>query len=190
MPTGVREEIGGDSVRQTGLHRYTLAMKQGFLGNDTTFMLDFVVCALVVVVPLVLFSLYQVKVRHNYHLHKKLQVLLGLVLLFAVTAFEVDVQLVHGGWEQIVNKPGQPPRLTDEGLASVRQVLWIHLVFAITTPFLWVLTMYLALKRFPSPPLPGEHSIAHKRLGWLATLDLVATSITGLWFYWVAFVRQ
>ncbi|MCA9052386.1 MAG: DUF420 domain-containing protein [Planctomycetaceae bacterium] len=164
-------------------------MTSGFLGYDTTFMLDFVVCALVVVVPILVYSLYEVKIRGNYLRHRNLQVLLGIVLLGAVTAFEVDVQLVHGGWEQIVNKPDQPPRMTAEQLSDVRQVLLIHLAFAITTPLLWVTTMTLAWRRFPRPPAPGPHSQLHKQLGWLATLDLVATSLTGLWFYYVAFVN-
>ena len=163
-------------------------MQHGFLGYDTTFMLDFVVCALVVVVPILLWSLYEVKVRRDYVRHRNLQVLLGLVLLVAVSAFEVDVQLVHGGCGQGVNNPGQSVRLTENQLDEVRRVLYIHLCFAVTTPLLWGTTLVLALRRFASPPAPGPHSRLHKSLGWVSTLDLVATSLTGLWFYYVAFV--
>jgi hypothetical protein len=163
-------------------------MIDGFLGYNTTFMLDFVVCALVVVVPLVLYSLYEVKVRRNYLRHRNLQVLIAVVLLAAVAAFEVDVQLIHGGWQQIVNKPGEPVRMDDTALGEVRRVLGIHLLFAVSTPLLWGITLLLAWRRFPNPPTPGPHSFWHKKLGWLATLDLVATSVTGLWFYYVAFV--
>ena len=90
--------------------------------------------------------------------------------------------------EQIVNKPGQPTCMSVEALADVRRVLGIHLLFAVSTPLLWGITLVLAWKRYPSPPTPGPHSFWHKKLGWLATLDLVATSVTGLWFYYVAFV--
>ena len=65
-------------------------------------MLDFVVCALVLIVPLLLYSLWLVKVRRRFLAHKRLQIALGLILLVAVSAFEIDVQLVHGGWEKIV----------------------------------------------------------------------------------------
>lgn len=165
-------------------------MKNGFLGNPTSFMLDFVVVALVVLVPLLLYSLYVVKFQKKYTLHRNLQVALGVILLIAVGAFEVDMQWVQGGWENIMAK--QLDVLGEEDLAakieSVRTVLHIHLVFAIATPVLWIVTIVMALKRFENPPLPGAHSKTHKTLGWASTLALVATSVTGVWFYVVAFV--
>lgn len=164
-------------------------MKNGFLGYDSSLMLDVVVCALVLVVPALLFSIYTVKFRRRFLLHRNLQVALGAALLLAVTAFEVDMQLVHGGWENVVNKPDKKPRLTGEDLETVRTVLWIHLVFAISTPVLWGTTLLLAWKRFPSPPQPGAHSRLHKTLGWLSTIDVTLTSITGLVFYYCAFIR-
>lgn len=163
-------------------------MLNGFLGFDTSLMLDVVVTALVLVVPALLYSLYLVKVRHNFLWHRNLQVALGIVLLIAVGAFEIDLQIVHGGWVNIVNKAGQPPRLEGASLEFVRTLLRVHLVFAISTPFLWGATLWLALKRFPSPPVPGPHSRIHKPLAWAATLDLVLTSVTGLTFYYFAFV--
>ena len=62
-------------------------LSNGFLGYQTTFMLDFVVCALVLIVPLLLWSLWLVKFRRRYVVHKRLQITLGIVLLIAVTAF-------------------------------------------------------------------------------------------------------
>jgi hypothetical protein len=164
-------------------------MANGFLGNNASFMLDVVVVALIAVVPALLYSIYLVKFRGQYLLHRNLQVGLGIVLLLTVGAFEVDLQLVHGGWESVVNKPdADTPRLTGDALESVRTVLWVHLIFAITTPLLWATTICLALKRFPSPPVPGDHSGLHKKLGWASAIDITLTSVTGLWFYYVAFV--
>lgn len=164
-------------------------MKNGFLGYDASFMLDFVVTALVLIVPLLLWSIYEVRFRRNYSLHKRLQLLLGAVLLVAVVAFEVDTQLVHGGWENIVNKDASTQRLSAAELDTARQVLWIHLVFAVSTPVLWIVTIVLALRRFPNPPSPDAHSRLHKTLGWCSTIDITLTSVTGLWFYYVAFMR-
>ena len=61
-------------------------------------------------------------------------------------------------------------------------------MFAISTPFFWAATIYLALKRFPSPPVPGPHSGLHKKLGWISATDITLTSITGLLFYYYAFI--
>ncbi len=162
--------------------------QHGFLGYDASFMLDFVVTSLIALVPVQLFSLWLIKGRQNYVWHRNLQLALGLILLVAVTAFEVDVQLVHGGWENIVNKDADVPRLNSQQLESARQVLYVHLIFAVTTPFVWAATIFLALKKFPRPPQPGPHSVLHKKLGWLAVIDLVMTSVTGIWFYVHTFV--
>lgn len=162
-------------------------MSHGFLGFDASFMLDVVVCALVLVVPMLACSIYTVKIRRNFLLHRNLQLALAVVLLLAVSAFELDMRL-HGGWMNIVNKDPAQPRLTGDELGLVRQVLYLHLFFAVTTPLLWVATIVLALRRFPKPPQPGEHSRLHKKLGWLSTIDITLTSVTGLLFYYLAFV--
>ena len=164
-------------------------MKDGFLGYHTSFMLDFVVCALIVVVPLLLYSLWLVKVKRNYNAHKWLQLSLGIILLVAVGLFEVDLQIVHGGWENIVRKSIPDEAALQQKVEEVRPWLWTHLFFAVTTPFLWFATLFLGFKRFSSPPLPGDHSRLHKKLGWLSTVDITMTSVTGLWFYYVTFMQ-
>lgn len=165
-------------------------MKHGFLGYEASLMLDVVVCALVLVVPWLLFSIYTVKVKRNYALHKTLQLALAVVLTLAVTAFEVDMQFIHGGWENIVNKNPEAPRRSPEELATIRILLYVHLCFAVTTPVLWAVTIALALKRFPNPVAPSQHSSLHKKLGWLSTVDLTLTSVTGLMFYYMAFIAE
>lgn len=162
-------------------------MSDGFLGYKTSFMLDVVVVSLVLIVPAIIYSIYIVKFKARYGLHRNLQVILGVVLLLAVTAFEFDMQWVQGGWEKVVAKRTVP--LNDADLRTVRTILRVHLVFAISTPMLWGITMCLALKRFPNPPTPGPHSQLHRKLGWISTADIVLTSVTGLVFYYFAFVR-
>ena len=151
-------------------------------------MLDFVVCALVIVVPLLLYSLWLVKVKKAWNKHKWLQVILGIILLVAVTAFEVDLQIVHGGWENIVRKSHPDEAALAAKVAEARPYLLVHLVFAVSTPFLWAVTLIQAFRRFPSPPQPSEHSRTHKTLGWLSTIDITLTAITGLAFYYIAFM--
>lgn len=163
-------------------------LRDGFLGNHASFMLDFVVVALVLIVPILLYSLYAVKFRRQYAIHRNLQLLLGIVLLVAVALFEVDLHFVQGGWKNVVAKRTEP--VTAEQMAQIRSVLRIHLIFAISTPFVWVITIVAALRRFPNPPTPGPHSGWHKLLGWASAIDITLTSITGLVFYYYAFVMK
>jgi putative membrane protein len=164
-------------------------LKHGFLGYPTSFMLDFVVVALVVIVPVLLYSLWLVKFKRNYAAHRRLQILLGVVLLVAVGAFEVDLQIVHGGWQNIVARQPLDATALAQKVESVRPWLRLHLLFAVSTPVFWIITMVLALRRFSIPPQPGQHSRLHKVLGWISTIDITLTSVTGLLFYYLAFVR-
>jgi putative membrane protein len=162
-------------------------MSQGFLGYHATFMLDVVVCALVLLVPALATSIYLVKFRRQYAWHRRLQLSLAAILLLAVAAFEVDIRL-HHGWESIVKNAR--PDMATESLDFARQILYVHLVFAISTPLLWILTISLALPGFGNPPAPSRHSPVHKLLGWCSATDLALTSVTGLLFYYFAFVAR
>jgi hypothetical protein len=163
-------------------------MKDGFLGYRTSFMLDFVVVALVLIVPVLVYSLIAVKFQRKYLLHRNLQIALGLVLLVAVGLFEIDLQWVQQGWTNVVAKRTTP--LSAAQMETVRTALRVHLVFAISTPFLWATTILLALCYMPFPPHPCKHSRLHKVLGWVSTIDIVLTSVTGLVFYYLAFVAK
>ena len=56
----------------------------GFLGTRASLMLDVVFVSMMVVVPLLLWSISLVKYRQNFRLHKRVQVTLALVLLVAI----------------------------------------------------------------------------------------------------------
>lgn len=165
-------------------------MTDGFLGYKTSFMLDFVVVALVIIVPCLIYSLWLAAIRRAYTQHRTLQIGLGVVLLVAVTAFEIDLQVVHGGWENIVAKQGLDDTALAARIAAVRPWLRLHLLFAVTTPVLWIATLGLALRRFGNPPHPGSHSRTHRFLGWASAVDITLTSVTGLWFYYLAFMKS
>lgn len=160
-------------------------MGDGFLGYKASLMLDVVVCALVLVVPTLVFSLYAVKIRRNYRLHRSLQVALGVVLLIVVGLFEVDMRL-SGGIDGILAKRTRP--LSPDERSAFNTLLYVHLFFAISTVVLWAVTLTLALKHMPAPPGPCDHSRLHKRLGWLSAADITMTSITGLLVYYSGFV--
>jgi uncharacterized membrane protein YozB (DUF420 family) len=154
----------------------------GFLGTRASFMLDVLVLAMGVVVLVLGWSIYEVKYRHRYQLHKWAQVGLGVVLLVAVIVFEVDVRL--NGWQDRAAGEigGHASRLVMTSLA-------IHLVFAIAATILWPLVIIRALLNFPSPPHPGPHSRFHVRWARIAAIDMFITAVTGWTFYYLAFVR-
>ncbi len=154
----------------------------GFLGTRASAMLDALFLAMFAIVLVLGWSVYEVKYRHRYELHKRVQISLAAILLVAVTFFEIDIR-VHGWQDRAAGQSGGEPT------ALVWNSLYIHLFFAISTVILWPITIILALRRFPKPPAPGEHSPTHIRLAWLAAIDMVLTSITGWIFYWFAFVQ-
>lgn len=160
-------------------------MAKGFLGYPSTLMLDVVVCALALVVPVLIYSIWLVKFRRNYLVHRNIQTALGVTLLITVCLFEVDMRL-HGGWEQILKN--RSVQLTADQLSRVRSVLMVHLVFAVSAVLLWAVTLFHGWRRIPRPPQPSPHSATHKTLGWLSTITLTLTSVTGLVFYYFAFM--
>ena len=68
----------------------------GFLGYRGSLMLDVVFLAMFAVVPVMFWSIYQVRYHRRYALHKTTQLILAAVLLVAVTLFEIEMRI--NGW--------------------------------------------------------------------------------------------
>jgi hypothetical protein len=154
----------------------------GFLGTRAPLAIDVLCLAMLGVVLVLAWSIYQVKFRRRYRIHKWTQLTLAVILLAVVTLFEIDIRL-HG-WESRAagDVGGRPANV-------VWLALYVHLVFAVTSIMLWPITIFLALRNFSNPPAPGPHSRIHVPLARLSALDMVMTAATGWIFYWVAFVR-
>jgi uncharacterized membrane protein YozB (DUF420 family) len=159
-------------------------MFDGFQGTRASLMLDVVALAMVAVVPVLAFSVYQVRYQRNYVLHKRIQLALGAVLLVAVTLFEVDIRMY--GWRH--RAAASAFAGTDGSTNWVMLSLWIHLFFAISTTLLWIVVITRALANFPSPPEPGPHSPWHLKWARIAAIDMTCTAVTGWVFYYLAFV--
>ena len=137
----------------------------GFLGTRASLMLDVVTVAMAVILPVLAVSIYLVRYRRRYLLHKRLQIGLSAVLFAAVTLFELDMRL--NGWR---HRAAPSPYYSQDGTSLVSNVLSVHLVFAISTA------------------TQSLHSRQHILWGRLAALDLTLTAVTGWLFYWLAFV--
>jgi putative membrane protein len=157
----------------------------GFLGTRGSLMLDIVFLAMFVVVPLLAASIYLVKARGRYQLHKRLQLIMAGVLLAAVLLFEIDMRVT--GWEQRA-EPSPYFDAANKWSCPAGVSLLVHLSFAVPTLLLWIYVVTQALRKFSRPPAPGPHSAAHVRTGWLAAGGMALTAVTGWIFYWLAFV--
>jgi uncharacterized membrane protein YozB (DUF420 family) len=155
----------------------------GFLGTRASFMLDFVVLAMVGILPVLGWSVWQAK-RGRYLLHKRVQLALAAVLAVAVALFEIDMRT--SGWRP--RAEASPYYGTDGAPGIVDYALAVHLFFAVTTVVLWITVIVRALRRFPNPPRPNEHSPQHILWAKLAAADMAMTAVTGWLFYYLAFV--
>jgi putative membrane protein len=152
----------------------------GFLGSRASVMLDVVFLAMFFVLPVLGIGIGMARFRRQYTWHKRIQLTVAAILLLAVGAFEIDMQFVSGWRER-----AQPSVYWPTG---VKTSLYIHLVFSISTFFLWLYVVVGALRNFPKPPQPSAYSRRHVFWARVAAIDLVLTAITGWTFYWLAFV--
>ena len=144
-------------------------------------MLDFVTIAMLGIVAVLLTSIYLVRKRRKFRLHKTIQITTAVVLLCAIVAFEIDVRFITD-WRELA----EPSPYYESGV--VDGALVIHLMFAIPTPFVWIYTIVGALRNIPKDPGPCEYSPRHRRWGWISTWLMIGTAVTGWIFYWLAFM--
>jgi putative membrane protein len=157
----------------------------GFLPARGSLMLDVVFLAMFVVVPVLVVSIWLVRMQRRYQLHKTLQLITASVLLVAVLLFELDIRL-HG-WEERA-EPSPFFSAAEKWSCPAGISLIVHLSFAVPTLLLWVYVVVQALRKFSRPAAPGPHSRSHARWGWAASVGMLMTAVTGWVFYYLAFV--
>ena len=144
-------------------------------------MLDFVFVAIFGIVIALTVSLFLVRVKKNYRRHKQFQITLAIILLITLVAFEIDIRF-FSNWRSLA----EPSAFYESGW--VDRILWIHLCFAIPTPFAWAYTVIMALRSFPKDPQPSAYSRKHVFWGRLSAGLMYATAVTGCVFYVISFV--
>ena len=158
----------------------------GFLGTRGSVMLDFVFLAMFAIVPIMLGSIYLVRFRKQYELHKRIQTILSVVLLVAVTAFEIDLRFFSNWVERA--EPSRFFNSEHQWSCAAGIALIIHLCFAVPTPLLWIFVIVQGHRKFPKPAAPCDYSSTHKLTARMAALGMTGVWITGSIFYWMAFV--
>ena len=156
----------------------------GFLGTRASLMMDVVFLAMWVIVPVMLWSIGQVKYRRRYERHARVQLSLGILLGVAITFFEIDVR-IHGWRDR-----ARASRFWVEGAWNdwIDASLIIHLCCAIPTTFLWLFVLVQARRRFPRPVQPNEYSSIHRKWARVTAMETILTAVTGWVFYYFAFV--
>ena len=153
---------------------------EGFIpASRAGFMLDVVVVAMFAVLPLMAWSIYLVRYRKNYKLHRKVNLSIAGTLLVAVVLFEIDIRL-HG-WRHLAESSALYETWVDP-------ILYVHLIFAISTVLLWVMTVVSAMREFSANPRPTPGKHFHRRFARLAALGMCGTAVTGWVFYITAFM--
>ena len=159
----------------------------GFLGTRASVMVDVVVVAMIGVLIVMAWSIFQVKYRRRFLLHKRLQLILGVTLACVLLFFEIDLRLMSPWRERALASPHYHEAWF---VGAVSWSLAIHLVFAVSTALLWAFVIFMALRRFPVPPEPTDYSQQHIFWARLAAIDMVLTTLSGWIFYWFAFVAS
>ena len=157
-----------------------LILANGILPTRGSLMLDVIFLTMFVMAGGMAFSIYLVRTKQKYRLHRNIQIGLALFLALVVIGFEVDIRFFTDWKELAAESP-----YFDSGI--VYWSLAIHLCFAIPCPFLWAFVIYRGLKKFPRDLKPGAQSAEHRFWGRIAAGLMLITCVTGCTFYWLAF---
>lgn len=121
-------------------------------------LMDIVVVSMVIILPLLWYSVKKVKHDHNYKLHKNIQLTMFTILFFVVLLFEYDMKQ-NGGIFAMVRGS------TYEGTFFLNFMIYFHTFLSITTSLIWLILIPVSLKKFGKNPRPGKFSKTHKLWG-------------------------
>ena len=144
-----------------------------------TLMMDIMPVAMVILVPTLAFSIYEVRIKKNFQLHSRIQATLAGILMLAIVLFELDVRL--NGWRQLAT----PSPYFDNWLFPV---LYVHLFFSVSTTLLWAFMIAGVIRSRPEPLSANAQTRRHARMGKVTARLTYITAVTGCTFYWMAFV--
>jgi len=151
----------------------------GFLGTRAPLFMD-IVSVIVALLPLLIFGAIGLAKRKNYNAHESVQKLLFVVTVVVVAFFEYGVRMA-GGYKHLMEG-------SSVGHNYFLYVLVFHIIIAVATLVLWVMTLVYAKRYKKQHTLPGLYSKAHKKDGQRTFIGIILTMLTGGWVYALLFV--
>ncbi len=155
-------------------------MPGSLIGSRADLLVEIVVLAQLFALPGLVFSIRAAR-EGRIQTHKRIQCALAIIFGIAVLALEVDIRLA-GGTAALVRGGAY------EGTTLLAVTLYGHLAIAALNALLWIALPLISLARARKGHLPGDFSQAHRRAGRLAAITFVATSLSGVFLYLIAFL--
>jgi len=143
----------------------------GFLGTRAPFFMDFVTLIVAFLPFLMMGAIYFAKIK-KYKAHQIAQYILFIVSVIVVTYFEMGVR-IGGGFDAFMLE-------SSVGHNYALIVLIVHIIIAVSTLYIWVLSLTRAKKYLKEQK--------HVKMGQMTFVGIVLTSLTGIWVYLLLFV--
>jgi len=151
----------------------------GFLGTRAPLFMD-IVSVIVLLLPFLIFRAISLAKKGNYRAHESVQKLLFVVSVIVVAFFEYGVRM-EGGYKNLMQG-------TSVSHDYLLYVLIFHIMIAVITLFLWIMTLSFARRYKRQSTLPGLYSKHHKKDGIRTFIGIILTMLTGGWVYALLFV--
>ena len=151
----------------------------GFLGTRSPLFMD-IVSVIVALLPFLIFGAIGLAKKRNYQAHESMQKLLFIVTVIVVAFFEYGVR-VAGGYKHLMEG-------SSVGHNYFIYVLIFHIIIAVVTLVLWVMTLVFAKRYKKQHTLPGLYSGTHKVAGQRTFIGIILTMLTGGWVYALLFI--
>jgi len=151
----------------------------GFLGTRSPLFMD-IVSVIVALLPFLIFGAIGLAKKGNYQSHESVQKLLFIVTVIVVAFFEFGVRYV-GGYKILMEG-------SSVGHNYFIYVLIFHIIIAVITLVLWMMTLVSAKRYKKQHTLPGLYSKTHKISGQRTFIGIILTMLTGGWVYALLFV--
>ncbi|WNC72152.1 hypothetical protein RGQ13_18830 [Thalassotalea psychrophila] len=155
---------------------------QGFFGTRADLMMDLVIVAFIIIMPLLVIS-WRTARSGNHLGHAKMQISLSVILAVAVVIFELDLKL--SGGMAVLTKDS-----TYFGTNTLNYWMWGHTLIAIITTLLWAVLVILSIKKFKLPPNTKTNPFRkfHRPLGYCGMISMFATGLTSFPLYYYGFM--